>query len=210
MISGPRTHPVAWVAGPVPSKKPSLGRAHDHHPVQRPRRNNAPECAGGCARPADRRRDPGVGGRGHPEPGRAHTARAHRPLPGGHGAAAPRGRFASRSDGRPGEPPGADGQRLVPRPERRAVSEGALHARRRPAGLPRVRRIRSRRRGGAAHGRPRGRPGTAHGWTAAGRRVLARRARPPRRQHRRGPGTRQPRLRGGDGRSHGRRVQRVP
>ena len=68
----------------------------------------------------------------------------------------------------------------------------------------------ARRRGGAAHRRPRGRAGAAGRRAAAGGRVLARRARPPCRDHHRGAGTRQPRLRGGHGGPHVRRVQRVP
>lgn len=99
---------------------------------------------------------------------------------------------------------------VVPGPGRRAATAGAVAAGRRDAGAAGVRRVRRRRRGGAAHGRPRGRPGAAHDRTTARRRVLARRARPPGRSHHRGAGAGQPRVRGGHGGPHVRRVQRVP
>ena len=73
-----------------------------------------------------------------------------------------------------------------------------------------LRRLRPARRAGAVDGRARGRPGAAFGSAVAGGAVLARRRQPPFGHHNRGAGTRQPRVRGGHGGPHVRRVQRIP
>ena len=108
---------------------------------------------------------PGVGGHGRPRAGAAHPARADRAVPGGHDAAAPRRPGPAGSGGRAGTLPRADGRRLVPRPGRLAVSARTVDCPRRHARASHLGGIRGRRRGSADDGRPRGRPGA----TRAGR-----------------------------------------